>query len=115
MIWYEVRAQVPHDLAEAYERYLRDHHIPDLLATGCFVEASFCRADAVGRTASDGATPPGVHFRSAYLAPHREALDDYLADHAARLRAHAMARFPEGLVFERETWEVRQRWGGGAG
>ncbi len=102
MIRYEVRARVPAPLADAYARYLQEEHVPDLLETGCFVEAEFSRAGASG----DGI----VRFRSAYLAPDTAALDRYLREHASRLRSHALARFPEGLSFEREEWEVLRRW-----
>jgi hypothetical protein len=112
VIAYEVRARVPVEQAEAYERYLREEHIPDLMATGCFVEANFSRSEGRG-SASEEAPAADVLFRSAYLAPDGAALDRYLADHAGRLRTHALARFPRGLAFERETWAVLERWGMG--
>lgn len=114
MIWYEVRADVPAHLAAAYEAYLREEHIPDLMATGCFVEAAFCGAEDVPVQEAAEASPEARRlFRSAYLAPDRAALDRYLAEHAGRLRKHALRRFPEGLRFAREEWEVRERWGAG--
>jgi len=112
MIWYEVRAEVPAEQAADYEAYLREEHIPDLMGTGCFVEAAFCRAEA--GPAAEEAPEARVHFRSAYLAPDQAALDRYVAEHAGRLREHALRRFPEGLRFAREEWQVRERWGGGA-
>jgi len=113
MIAYEVRARVPIDQAKAYEQYLREEHIPDLMATGCFEEATFSRSEGSG-AAPEAGHPADVLFRSAYLAPDRAALDRYLADHAGRLRTHALARFPRGLAFERETWAVLERWGLGS-
>lgn len=120
MIWYEVRADVPAEHAAAYEAYLRKEHIPDLMETGCFVEAAFCQAELGGEPAgvAESSRPsPGsrVRFRSAYLAPDREALDRYFAEHAARLRDHALRRFPEGLRFAREEWWELERWGRGRG
>jgi hypothetical protein len=133
MIWYEVRADVPADQAGAYEAYLREEHIPDLMETGCFVEAAFCRADAGGAPeaapggapgsaigskgsapAAEGAPEARVHFRSAYLAPDRAALDRYFTEHAGRLREHALRRFPDGLHFARGEWRVLERWRGTA-
>ncbi len=133
-IRYEVTARVPLDAAAAYERYLREEHIPDLIATGCFVEAEFSRTGdldgGAGGTSPQGsrpearaaltprmatpptASPPAVTFRSAYLAPDRAALDRYLSEHAPRLRAHALERFSAGLTFSRAVWSVLERWGG---
>lgn len=104
LVRYEVRARVAPHRAQAYERYLREEHIPDLLRTGCFLEAEFCRV------AGDAPDPgESVRFRSSYLAPDQEALDRYLSDHAPRLRAHALERIPDGLELERELWSVVER------
>jgi len=40
---YEVTAVVEHDLAEEWERYMRERHIPDVLATGWFTRATLVR------------------------------------------------------------------------
>jgi hypothetical protein len=105
MIRYEVRARVPASLADVYARYLVEEHVPDLLGTGCFVEAEF--ATEPGEPGEPGAA---VRFRSAYLAPDRAHLERYFREHAPRLRTHALERFPDGLSFEREEWELLRRW-----
>jgi hypothetical protein len=96
MIIYEVTAVVETRLAEAYERYMRQH-IPDVLATGCFQSADFASAS------------PG-RYRMRYEASTAEDLERYLATHAARLREDAASRFPEGVVLSREVWTAIQRW-----
>ena len=80
MITYEITATVDPGLVEAYERYMRERHIPDLLATGCFYGASLARA-APGR------------YLARYEAESESDLENYLA-HAARLRAdsHRISR-----------------------
>lgn len=93
MINYEVTATVNDELRERFERFMIDRHIQDLMATGCFVSASLSLAVA-GR------------YRARYVATSRESLDLYMREHAARLRAHVMETFPEGIAFEREEWEV---------
>ena len=97
MIIYEVTAVVEARLAEAYERYMRQHHIPDVLASGCFHSADFASA-APGR------------YRMRYEASTDEDLERYLAMHTARLREDAASRFPEGVVLSREVWTAIQRW-----
>jgi hypothetical protein len=92
MVTYEVTATVRPDLVTRYEAWLTGH-VDDLLATGCFVAAT------IGRSA------PG-RYRVRYEAPDQAALDRYLAEHAPRLRAEALAQFPEGLELSREVWEV---------
>ena len=97
MIIYEVTAVVEARLAEAYERYMRQHHIPDVLASGCFQRADFASA-APGR------------YRMRYEALTDGDLERYLATHAAHLREDATSRFPEGVVLSREVWTAIQRW-----
>ena len=97
MIIYEVTAVVEARLAETYERYMRQQHIQDVLATGCFQSAAFA-SDAPGR------------YRMRYEASTDEDLERYLATHAPRLRQDAVSHFPEGVVLSREVWTVIQRW-----
>jgi hypothetical protein len=97
MIIYEITATVAPDLVVEYERYMQEHHIPALLATGCFRSAAF--------TCSDGG-----RYRMRYDARDEADLARYLATHAERLRAEFSGRFPAGIELSREVWTVRRAW-----
>jgi hypothetical protein len=97
MVTYEITATVRADLCDAYERYMTERHIPDVLETGAFAGASFSR------------TSRG-HYRIRYEAHSRVALDRYLKDDAAELRAHFSETFPKGVDLTREEWEVLATW-----
>lgn len=97
MFIYEITATVRADLIEAYEKYMRESHIPDLLTTGFFGGAKFTRAGE-------------NRFRIQYEAWNRAALDEYLETESARLRADFLAHFPEGIELSRENWEIVQAW-----
>ena len=97
MVTYEVTAMVEMRLVEAYERYMREHHIPDVLASGCFQSAVFTRAT------------PG-HYRMRYEAPSDEELQRYLAVYAPGLRRQFASCFPEGVTLSREVWTAIQSW-----
>jgi len=97
MVTYEVTATVREDLCAAYERYMRERHVPDLLATGAFLGASF------------GRSSPG-RYRMRYEARSRADLDRYLREDAPRLRDHVNEVFPEGVSLAREEWTVLARW-----
>ena len=99
MVSYEVTATVDPALTEEYERFMREDHIPALIATGCFRSAALTRM-APGR------------YRMRYDADMRADLDYYLARHAARFRAEFVAQFPSGVSLEREVAEVLQVWPG---
>ncbi len=96
-VTYEITAIVRDDLCDAYEAYMRDNHIPQLLETGAFAGASFSRSF------------PG-RYRVRYEAHNREALDHYLSNNAPRLREHFAKTFPTGIDVAREEWEVLARW-----
>jgi len=95
-IRYEVTLECSASTATDLERWMRNTHIPDVMATGCFVAAHFDRDD--GR------------FRTSYEAIGRAELDRYLAEHAMRLRDEFARRFPAGVAVSREIWEQLQRW-----
>ena len=97
MITYEVAARPEESLAAEYEDYMRRVHLPAVLATGCFVAASFER------------TAEGL-FRMRYQATSPEALDRYLQGHTSRLREEFGARFPTGITFARAVWTELEQW-----
>ena len=84
---------------EVFADWMRDHHIPALLATRCFNAAEFERDTTVH-----------LRFRTRYFATDRAALDRYLNEHAPRLRADLQRHFGEGATVRRETWEVLEVW-----
>ena len=97
MISYEVIAEVRDELRTRYEVFMRDRHIPDVLATGLTVGATFDRA-------AEGQYRACLHFSE------QPTLDRYLATHAPRLRADFLAHFPEGVTLSREVWSTLSQW-----
>lgn len=93
MIIYEVTTEVRDDLCAAYEQYMTDQHISDVMATGKFQRALF-----------EESTPG--RYRIRYEAESRAILDSYLAEDARRLRKDLTEHFPEGIGVSREEWTV---------
>lgn len=93
MIIYEITTTVSDELLETYEKYMREIHIPDLLATGYFGKAYFTRSGE-------------NRYRVQYHAHDQKALDDYLEKDAPRLREHFMSHFLKGIELSRENWEI---------
>lgn len=101
MIVYEVTAEVPPEAREAFVQYQTERHIPDVVATGCFVSAAL-EEEADGR------------YRASYVAPSAEVLERYLRDHAPALRAHFAEHAPAGVRQTRGTWRRVWAWTAGA-
>jgi hypothetical protein len=91
---------VPPDAREAFVRFQTERHIPDVMASGCFVSAAL-EEDADGR------------FRASYEARTAEELERYLRDHAPALRADFAAHAPAGVRLTRATWTTVRRWDAG--
>ena len=86
---YEVTAVVEHELAEEWERYMLERHIPDVLAAGWFTGASLVRAQ-------------GGRYRICYRADSPAKLDRYLAESAPALRTEFSSRYPGGVALTLE-------------
>ncbi len=97
MVRYEVTVEVAPAHAPRFERYMREKHIPEILATGCFAEIRFDRGD-------------GGAYRTSYAAASRADVERYLAEHTAAFRADFQAHFPEGVRATRETWTDVEAW-----
>lgn len=97
MVRYEVRVLVRTDLASAFEAYMREKHLPEILATGCFRSIRF---------EQDG----DMTFRSCYEARSQTELDQYLTAHTGHFREDFLAHFPEGCEVRREVWNEVQTY-----
>jgi hypothetical protein len=93
MINYSILADVPEDIKEAYESYMIDRHIPDLMETGLFTGASISRDENGG-------------YRIDYFLENRPDYDRYIAEHAPRLREHFEKHFAGRVKTSRTVWET---------
>ena len=97
MIVYEVTIKVGEHIADEFERYMREQHIPEVIRTGAFTSANFLYAD-------------GGLYQTRYGAKNRDDLERYLDEHSALLRQDVLNRFPSGLEFTRHEWNMIQTW-----
>lgn len=97
MIIYEVSGTVNRELVPEYERYMRERHIPDVLATGSFSAAAILRAGE-------------NRYRMLYECADEATLQEYLNEYAPSLRADFARHFPTGVELSRDVWRVLERW-----
>lgn len=97
MVVYEVTADVAPATIPAYEAYMRDTHIPEVLSTGCFVSATIARS------------MPG-RYRVRYLAKNLDVLDRYLSSFAPQLRDDFANHLGTSVQVAREVWTELQHW-----
>jgi hypothetical protein len=104
-VLYEVNLEADAAIAGPFDTWLRDH-IADMLQFEGFRSAEIL---------DDPAAPPGRIRRVVqYRLRDAQALDDYLANHAPRMRAQGVARFGERFSAERRVLPHREEFVRGA-
>jgi quinol monooxygenase YgiN len=98
-VLYEVTLRVQRGIADDYRTWL-DHHVREMLALPGFLDARVSRLDEPAPGADE------VVFCCHYRLRDAAALDDYLREHAARMRADGAARFGERFSTSRRVLTV---------
>jgi hypothetical protein len=85
MILYNVTISIDSSISEEWLSWMRTHHIPDVLATNCFIE---CRLSKI-----HGEEEGGLSFSIMYLCSSQAILEDYQLKYAPKLQAEHSKRF----------------------
>lgn len=99
MIIYNVTVCINQTAHKRWLSWMRETHMPEMLATGKFVQARMCK---VLVAEEDGDTTYAIQ----YLSPSREKLQQYYEEDASRLRNETMKYFSDTLVTFRTEMEV---------
>ncbi len=78
MILYNVTVSIDPSVEATWTQYMREVHIPEVMATGCFVEARFCRVH--------GEEEGGVTYATSYFCNDQVTMDLYEKNFAKGLR-----------------------------
>jgi hypothetical protein len=98
MILYNVTSSVDPEVAEEWLAFMRDVHMPDIMATGYFVKSQLLR---LLNEEDDGYT-----YAAQFYCLNVEQLDEYQETLAPGLRADLETRFPGQYVSFRTVLEV---------
>jgi hypothetical protein len=85
MILYNVTVSIDQSVHQEWLQWMRETHIPEVLATGCFLESRLSRIQ--------GEEEGGVTFSVMYLAPSQEKYDEYQQVFAPKLQADHTTRY----------------------
>lgn len=97
MIVYNVTVNIDHDAHDAWMLWMRTIHIPEVMATGLFVESRMFRILAE----DEG----GITYAIQYTAPDMAAYERYRDLHAPRLQEAARQEFGGRFVAFRTLLE----------
>jgi len=99
MLIYNVTVNIDESVHEPWLDWMRDRHIPDMLATGKFSHAKMVRVlveEEMG----------GITYSIQYTVQDRKTLEAYYTEDADRLREVAQRSFPNKFVAFRTELEV---------
>jgi Domain of unknown function (DUF4286) len=99
MIIYNVTTQVNWNIHEDWLAWMKQEHIPEVLATGLFTHHRLLRLIDVDET--EGPTYAVQYFTSA-----KEKYDHYMASHARELREKVLQKWGEQVFAFRSLMEV---------
>lgn len=85
MILYNVTVSIDAKVEENWLEWMRTIHIPDVMNTGCFVEARLSRVH--------GEEEGGLTYAISYVATTEEMYEHYKAKHAPQLQHDHATKF----------------------
>ena len=85
MILYNVTVSIDPTIAEDWLEWMRTQHIPDVMATGCFVESRISRVH--------GEEEGGITYAITYLSLSQEKIDEYSEKYAPLLQKDHSERY----------------------
>lgn len=101
MILYNITIKPDPEISGEYLAWLKEKHVPEIMATGCFTEYRICRM-------LDLEEGEGTTLVVQYHAPSRESYEKYLRDHAPGLREDAFRTWGDRFLAYRSIMEVVQ-------
>ncbi len=99
MIIYNITVKPDPDISEAYLEWLKETHIPAIMATGCFLKFRICRMLDVEE--GDGTT-----LVVQYHAANRTDYETYIREYAPKLREDAFRTWGDRFLAFRSIMEI---------
>ena len=99
MYIYNVTTNIEESIHDPWLQWMKETHIPDVLATGKFLNAKMCRVlvdEDMG----------GITYSVQFTTRDRETLQKYYSEDAPRLRDDALQRFPNQFVSFRTELKI---------
>lgn len=98
-IIYNVTIKVDHAIAADWVKWMKEEHMPELLATGLFIESRLCRL--LEQDEADGVT-----YIAQYMCDSLDDYHDYIRVHAPVLREKGIKKFGEQFIAFRTVMRV---------
>jgi hypothetical protein len=98
MLIYNVTINIDERIADEWVRWMKTTHMPEVVATGCFVEFRLCRIF--------GEEQGGRTFAAQYHCPSMAIFEQYQKDYAPALQAKTRERYGNQFAAFRTLMEI---------
>lgn len=98
MIIYNVTINIENDVREEWLQWMKAKHIPDVMATGYFLENKICKVLVDEEQ--------GTTYSIQYTCPSMDDLKEYQAKHAPRLQKEVADKYANKFVAFRTLLEI---------
>ncbi len=98
MYLYNVTTNIDESLVADWVQWMKEVHIPEVIATGCFTEGRLCRII--------GASEGGKSFAAQFVCPNLSTYDRYQKQFAPALRAKTEERYFGKIASFRTMMEI---------
>lgn len=99
MFIYNVTIQVSHSIKDAWVEWMKTKHIPDVMATNCFIKYQFVKVIDIDET-------EGVTYAAQYYAESKAQYNRYIELFATALRDDATRSWGNQYIGFRSLMEV---------
>jgi len=99
MIIYNVTIKVENDSAEAWVKWMKAEHMPELMNTGLFTDCRLCRLLEQDET-------EGVTYAAQYFCAGIEQYNNYIDNYAEKMRNEGSRLFGGKFVAFRTVMEI---------
>lgn len=99
MFIYNVTTKVTHDIQQQWLQWIKEEHIPDIINTGCFTNATILQLLQVDD--SEGPT-----YAVQYFAESKSQYNIYIEKFAPLMRQKALAKWGDKFIAFRSIMQV---------
>lgn len=101
MLIYNVTTKVDHSIAPAWLRWMKEEHIPEIIATGCFTHARILKLVEIDDT-------DGLTYAIQYEAESKALYNRYIDKYADELRKKAMEKWGNKTIAFRTIMQTEE-------
>ncbi|GLR18632.1 DUF4286 family protein [Portibacter lacus] len=102
-ILYNVTIKIDHKVEEEWLMWMKEEHIPSVMATQCFIESKINKLLLVP-------DDDGVMYTIQYECENMRKLQEYQGSHAPKLQKEHQDRYKDKFVAFRSVMEVQAKY-----